>query len=114
MNSTVIKSLAFIFIFQLSIRANAGTAHPEGNSPLGKQISKQMNFPKSLISDKKEKTQVRICFMINANGLPEILAVNGPTEELKQYVVRSILTTSFGENTEKNKEYNMVFNFRQL
>jgi hypothetical protein len=113
MKTTLIKTIAVALAMQCSF-LQAGNGASTATSPLAQQIGSHMSFPKSLLQNQKQKAQVRISFRLNASGEKEILAVNGPTEELKRFVVKAVLDTPVGESTERDKEYNMVFDFQLI
>lgn len=91
----------------------AGNGPKKKRSSVVRQLSMNMNYPSFLSETKKEYMQVRVSFKITGANEKEILVVNGPTEELKKFVVETIKATDFSGNIEKNKEYNIVFNFRK-
>lgn len=111
------KKIATIIILILSIgsltKIRAG--EPENGTMINvpQLIQKSIQYPEFLKNQELEKQnlKVRISFLITANGEKEILVVNAPNEQLKNYVVNAILNLNIQPDIETNREYNLIINF---
>ena len=114
MNNLIRILTAGLLVITMITPALASGNEAEGNAGLSRTISKQLSLPSALVKP-DFNAEVKVDFMINADGSVEVLRVHTTNLQLKDHVLKQFKTMHVGNtNIDTQQVYRIPVKYRVI